>query len=87
MAAAVKQAKIPRITFHTIRHIYASLAIMAGTPLLVVAKNLGHSNTRMIEKHYGHLTDSHRKTEIQKGAPTFGFAIDEKVVAIQGKTR
>ena len=26
-----------------------------GVPLMVVAKNLGHTDTRMVEKHYGHL--------------------------------
>ena len=26
-----------------------------GVPLMVVAKNPGHTNTRMVEKHYGHL--------------------------------
>ena len=45
----------PPITFHGLRHTWASLAVMAGVPLLVVAKNLGHSDTRMVEKHYGHL--------------------------------
>jgi hypothetical protein len=36
-------------------------AAMAGVPLLVVAKNLGHADTRMVEKHYGHLaTELHR---------------------------
>ncbi len=87
MEDAVKRAKIPRITFHGMRHTYCSLAIMAKTPPLVVAKNLGHKDTRMIEKHYGHLTDTHRKDEIQKGAPTFGFVADEKVVALAGSRR
>jgi integrase len=85
IAEAVKQAKIsPTITFHGLRHSYASLSIMAHTPLLVVAENLGHTDTRMVEKHYGHLTKSFRKTEIQKGAPTFGFVEDTKVVALAG---
>jgi integrase len=85
IAEAVKRAKIsPTISFHGLRHSYASLAIMAHTPQLVVAENLGHSDTRMIEKHYGHLTKSFRKSEIQKGAPTFGFVADEKVVALGG---
>ena len=26
-----------------------------GEPLMVVAKNLGHTDTRMVEKHHGHL--------------------------------
>ncbi len=28
---------------------------MAGVSLHVVARNLGHSDTRMVEKYYGHL--------------------------------
>jgi hypothetical protein len=31
---------------------------MNGVPLMVVAKNLGHADTRMVEKHYGHLAPS-----------------------------
>jgi hypothetical protein len=42
-------------SFHALRHTWASLAVMGGVPLLVVAKNLGHVDTRMVEKHYGHL--------------------------------
>jgi hypothetical protein len=50
MADACKRAKItPRFSFHGLRHTYASLAAMNATPLLVLAKNLGHSDTRMVE--------------------------------------
>jgi integrase len=60
MAAAVRAARIdPNISFHTTRHSYASLSVMAGVPLHVVARNLGHSDTRMVERHYGHLADSY----------------------------
>jgi integrase len=83
MVAAVERAKIsPAVSFHGLRHTYASLAIMAATPLQVVAKNLGHRDTRMVEKHYGHLTESYLKDEIRKGAPQFGFAKAGKVVAL-----
>ena len=57
MIEASARAKIkPRVSFHILRHCYASLAVMNGMPLMVVAKNLGHSDTRMVEKHYGHLS-------------------------------
>jgi integrase len=84
MAAAVARAKIsPPISFHALRHTYASLAIMAGTPLQVVARNLGHSDTRMVEKHYGHLTASYLRDEIRKGAPTFDFVEGGKVAVLE----
>jgi integrase len=75
MAAAVEAAKIkPSIGFHGLRHTWASLAVMNGTPLLVVAKALGHSDTRMVEKHYGHLAPSYIADAIHAGAPRFGIA-------------
>jgi integrase len=74
MAEACKRARIsPPIGFHGLRHTWASLAVMNGTPLLVVAKNLGHSDTRMVERHYGHLAESYVKQAIAAGAPRFGI--------------
>ncbi|MEL6281007.1 MAG: tyrosine-type recombinase/integrase, partial [Pseudomonadota bacterium] len=45
----------PAVGFHVLRHTYASRAVMRGAPLPVVAAQLGHSDTRMVEKHYAHL--------------------------------
>jgi integrase len=74
MSEACERAKIkPPIGFHGLRHSWASHAVMNGTPLLVVAKNLGHSDTRMVEKHYGHLAPSYIADAIRDGAPRFGF--------------
>ncbi len=76
--AACKAAKIsPAIGFHALRHTWASLAIMNGVPLLVVARNLGHSDTRMVEKHYGHLAPSYIADAIRAGAPRFGVKADK----------
>lgn len=73
LKAACERAGIdPPITFHELRHSYASHAIMAGAPLMVVAENLGHADTRMVEKHYGHLAQSYVADTIRKTAPSFG---------------
>jgi integrase len=73
MAEACERAKIkPLISFHGLRHSWASLAVMAGVPLVVVARNLGHADTRMVEKHYGHLAPSYVADAIRAGAPRFG---------------
>jgi integrase len=82
MEEACKRAKLGSINFNQLRHTWASLALMNGTPLLVVAENLGHSDTRMVEKHYGHITRQYAKEKIQEGAPRFGFKPDKKVTAI-----
>jgi integrase len=45
MAEACKGAKIElEISFHVFRDTWGSLAVMAGIPLLVVARNLGHAD-------------------------------------------
>lgn len=84
MDAACARAKIsPPIGFHGLRHTWASLSVMAGVPLLVVAKNLGHSDTRMVEKHYGHLAPSYVADAIRAGAPRFGAVEKSNVDALQ----
>lgn len=72
MRDACERAKIyPPMGFHGLRHTWASHAVMNGVPLMVVAKNLGHSDTRMVEKHYGHLAPSYVADAIRAGAPRF----------------
>jgi len=46
------------VNFHGLRHTYASRLAMHGVPLAVIAVQLGHADTRMVEKHYGHLSPS-----------------------------
>jgi len=86
MREAVGRAKIkPAIGFHGLRHTWASHAVMNGVPLMVVAKNLGHSDTRMVEKHYGHLAPSYIADAIRAGAPRFGIEMDTRVAPIRGR--
>jgi integrase len=83
MAEACERAKIdPPASFHVLRHTWASLAVMAGAPLMVVARNLGHADTRMVERHYGHLAPSYIADAIRAAAPKFGIKAHRKVVSI-----
>jgi integrase len=85
MTEACARAKIePPANFHVLRHTYASHTIMNGAPLLVVAQNLGHADTRMVEKHYGHLSKSYVAETIRKTAPRFGsISIDSNVTPLR----
>jgi integrase len=87
MTEACKRAKIaPPVSFHVLRHTWASLAVMAGAPLMVVARNLGHADTRMVERHYGHLAPSYIAEAIRTTAPKFGIKPERKVVSIDARS-
>jgi integrase len=76
MKVALRKAKIsPPISFHGLRHTWASLSVMGGMPLMVVARNLGHVDTRMVEKHYGHLSASYVASEVREHSPRFGLVV------------
>jgi integrase len=83
---ACKHGKVtPSTTFHGLRHTYASHAIMNGAPPMVVAKNLGHRDTRMVERHYGHLAPNYVADEIRKSAPVFRFEIDKPAASLDDR--
>ena len=84
MREACARAKIkPLISFHGLRHTYASLSVMNGVPLMIVARNLGHRDTRMCELHYAHLAPGHIRDAIREGAPKFGLKPDRTVTALR----
>jgi integrase len=81
MQKACEQARInPPTSFNVLRHTWASHAVMGGMPLMVVARNLGHADTRMVERHYGHLAPSFVADAVRKHAPKFGMKASGNVV-------
>lgn len=82
MLQACETAKIaPAIGFHILRHTYASQLAMNGTPMPVIAALLGHSDTRMTEKHYGHLSPSYVAETLRANLPSFGFKQGPQLVS------
>ena len=67
-----KEAGLDDVRLHDLRHTFASHAVMQGTPLPVVAKLLGHSQTTMTLR-YAHTGD--RETEA--AAERIGTAISK----------
>ena len=80
--AACGIAKLEALTFHELRHSYASRLVMAGAPLAVVAAQLGHSDTRMVEKHYGHLAPSYIADTVRATFGNMGVVSETNVVPI-----
>lgn len=56
---------------------------MRGVPMGVIAAQLGHSDTRMTEKHYAHLAPSYIADTIRAHFPTLGLGVDEKIVPLK----
>jgi hypothetical protein len=55
---------------------------MRGVPLAVIAAQLGHSDTRMVEKHYGHLSPSYVADTVRAAFGTLGILEPSNVVPI-----
>lgn len=84
MRAACTAAKVrPAATFHTLRHTYASHLAQAGVPLMFVAEALGHADTRMVARHYGHLAPSQVADAIRGALPRFGQGAQTNVTDLR----
>lgn len=81
--AACEIASIDAIRFHGLRHTYASRLVMNGAPLAVVAKQLGHSDTRMVEKHYGHLAPNYITDTVRASYGSIGLGNFGKVIPLK----
>jgi integrase len=46
---------------------------IAGVPLVFVAKQLGHADTRMCERHYGHIARKDLAAPIERLSPKLGL--------------
>ncbi len=82
MDRACEAASIDRITFHQLRHTYASHFVMNGGHLLDLSKQLGHSTTRMVELHYGHLSDEYLRDRVQEHSPKYRVEVPANVASI-----
>lgn len=52
------RAGLPRITFHALRHTFATLQIAQGTNLKIISEMLGHASIRITADQYGHISDT-----------------------------
>ncbi len=62
---ARKRAGIKNLTFHTLRHTFATRLVLSGVDLVTVSKLLGHSTIHMTMR-YSHPTPEALKNAVSK---------------------
>jgi integrase len=67
--ACARAGIVPHVSFHVLRHTHASLLAMRAVPMAVIARQLGHADTRMTEKHYAHLAPNYVAETIRESFP------------------
>ena len=76
----------PPASFHVLRHTYGSWLAMKGVALQVIAEALGHADTRVTQRHYGHLAPSYVAQIIRANLPSIAIA-PAKVRALKPRKR
>jgi integrase len=78
-----KLPKLKGVIAYTFRHSYITDALERGVSVAAVAELAGHADLRMIEEHYGHL--SQKRAHLQEAArKAAGYASDPRPGAQPG---
>lgn len=85
MAVAVQAAGLCDATFKTTRATYGKLLLQATRDIEMVAKALGHSDSRITRKHYAQYLPSELARAVAK-LPTLGLE-PAKIVRLAGKKK
>ena len=57
LATFVREHRLPPITFHGLRHTFASMANSARVPMYQISRAMGHANPGITQRIYTHLFD------------------------------
>jgi integrase len=85
--ACARAGIVPEIGFHVLRHTHASILAMQAVPMAVIARQLGHSDTRMTERHYAHLAPNYVADTIRASFPRSTETQAQTVVPIERARR
>ncbi len=87
MRAGCAAARIdPAVSFHDLRHTYASRLAAGEASMRVIADQLGHSDTRMTERHYAHLAPSYVKDTVRRSFGKLGLVPVASVVPLRHRS-
>jgi integrase len=72
--ALAKRAGSPGVTFRSLRHFHASVALQTGQDIVVISKRLGHSNVSITSDIYAHALPGWQR----EAAKAFESAMSDK---------
>jgi integrase len=88
LAAANKRAKIkPAASLYTLRHSFATSLVEGDAPGHVIAKAMGHVDTRMVEAHYAHPSSEWQNEQVRAALPSIGLKHKSNVRSIDEPAR
>lgn len=87
MAESCAAARLRRVGFHALRHTYGSTLAMQGVGMPVIARQLGHADTRITERHYSHLSSSYVADVVSRSLPAFGIVEPSNVARLRKPRR
>ncbi len=79
---ALRKSGIAYCTFHSLRHTFATWAVMAGVDIVTVQELLGHKTIAMT-KRYSHPTPNHKKKAIELVSIDTSLDTSSKIAVIQ----
>jgi len=65
MSRVIQQVGLHGVTFHTLRHTFASHAVMNGVDLFTVGKLLGHKTIQQTQC-YAHPAPDHMRSAVEQ---------------------
>lgn len=68
----LKRAKVPKIRFHDLRHLYATLLLGNGISIRDVSEQLGHSDPALTMRTYAHVLQDHKRKAADSMDKLFG---------------
>ena len=66
LKVACQRAGLEAVTFHVLRHTFASILIAQGHDVVFVSRQLGHANPAITLKVYAHLFDAARHADVAR---------------------
>src|SRR5439155_18535470 len=74
----------PKLTFHGLRHIYASMMIERGISSTVLAEQMGHTSSTVTEQRYIHLFNRVRTDEAVRVALPEAMGLGKSLASTAG---